>query len=135
VCRENYQEQALQRAIFATVERWEKAGEEGREWETLGNLNSSSCSSGWALNHGSFYLLLDFLFDIEDGRTTFFLVPLGRVRLSPLGTSASVGLLYQPRMKDDDYGAVGGMRIGRGTEVLGGNLRQCHFVHHKSHTN
>jgi hypothetical protein len=36
------------------------------------------------------------------------------VRLSPLGTSVTVGLLYQPRMiDDDDYGAVGGMRIGR----------------------
>jgi hypothetical protein len=28
---------------------------------------------------------------------------LGGVRLSPLGTSAIVGLLYQPRMIDDDY--------------------------------
>jgi hypothetical protein len=44
----------------------------------------------------------------------FLLVSLGGVRLSPLGTSATVGLLYQPRMIDDDYGAVGGMRIGRG---------------------
>jgi hypothetical protein len=35
--------------------------------------------------------------------------------MSPLGTSATVGLLYQPRMiGDDDYGAVGGMSIGRG---------------------
>jgi hypothetical protein len=35
--------------------------------------------------------------------------------VSPLGMSATVGLLYQPRMiDDDDYGAVGGMRIGRG---------------------
>jgi hypothetical protein len=45
---------------------------------------------------------------------TFFLVYLGGVRLSPLGTSATVGLLHQPRMIDDDYGAVGGMRIGKG---------------------
>jgi hypothetical protein len=45
----------------------------------------------------------------------FFLVSLGEMRLSPLGTSATVGLLYQPRMiDDDDYGSVGGMRIGRG---------------------
>jgi hypothetical protein len=43
-----------------------------------------------------------------------FLVSLGGVRLSPLGMSATVGLLYQPQMMDDDdYGAVGGMRIGR----------------------
>jgi hypothetical protein len=43
-----------------------------------------------------------------------FLVSLGGVRLSPLGTSATVDLLYRPRMIDNDYGAVGGMRIGRG---------------------
>jgi hypothetical protein len=35
---------------------------------------------------------------------------------------------------DDEYGAVGGLRIGRGTEILGENLPQCHIVHHKSHT-
>jgi hypothetical protein len=36
-------------------------------------------------------------------------------------------------MIDDEYEAVGGMRIGRETEILGGNLFQCHFGHHKSH--
>jgi hypothetical protein len=37
------------------------------------------------------------------------------VRLSPLGTAATTGLLCQPQMIDDgDCGAVGGMKIGRG---------------------
>jgi hypothetical protein len=44
-------------------------------------------------------------------------VSLGGVRLSPLGTLATVGLLYQPQMIDDGYGAVGGMRIGRGNRI------------------
>jgi hypothetical protein len=34
---------------------------------------------------------------------------------------------------DDDCGALGGIRIGRGTEVVKENLPQCHYVHHKSH--
>jgi hypothetical protein len=35
--------------------------------------------------------------------------------LSPLGTAATTGLLYQPQMIDEgDCGAVGGMRLGRG---------------------
>jgi hypothetical protein len=29
------------------------------------------------------------------------------------------------------FGAIGGMKFGRETEVLGGNLPQRHFVHHK----
>jgi hypothetical protein len=37
------------------------------------------------------------------------------VRLSPLGTAATTGLVYQPQMIDDgDCGAIGGMKIGRG---------------------
>jgi hypothetical protein len=37
------------------------------------------------------------------------------VRLSPLGTVATIGLFYRPQMiDDDDCGAIGGMRIGRG---------------------
>jgi hypothetical protein len=48
-------------------------------------------------------------------KAIFFVVSLGGVRLSPLGMSATVGPLYQLRMIDDgDYGAVGGMRIGKG---------------------
>jgi hypothetical protein len=34
---------------------------------------------------------------------------------------------------DYECGTVGGMRIGRETEVLRENLLQCHFVHHKFH--
>jgi hypothetical protein len=42
--------------------------------------------------------------------------------------------LYQPRIIGvDECGAVGGMRIGKETEVLEENLLQCPFVHHKSH--
>jgi hypothetical protein len=37
------------------------------------------------------------------------------VRLSPLGTAATIGIFHQPQMIDDcDCGAFGGMRIGKG---------------------
>jgi hypothetical protein len=40
---------------------------------------------------------------------------LSGVSLSPLGTAATTGLLYQPQMIDDgDCGTVGRMKIGRG---------------------
>jgi hypothetical protein len=44
-----------------------------------------------------------------------FSIILSGVGLSPLGTAATSGLLYQPRMIDDgDCGAIGGMKIGKG---------------------
>jgi hypothetical protein len=46
-------------------------------------------------------------------RTFHFLVSWGGVRLSPLGTSATVRPIV-PASDDDECGAVGGMRIGRG---------------------
>jgi hypothetical protein len=51
---------------------------------------------------------------MEDGR-----IILTGVRLSPLGTAATIGVLYQLQMIDDgDCGAVGGMKIGRGNRSI-----------------
>jgi hypothetical protein len=56
-----------------------------------------------------------------------------RVRLSPLGTVATTGLLYQPPMIDyGDCGAVSGMKFGRGNRITRRKPAQRHFVHHKS---
>jgi hypothetical protein len=45
----------------------------------------------------------------------FIIIVVSGVRLSPLGTAATIGLLYQPQMIDDDNrGEIGGMEIGRG---------------------
>jgi hypothetical protein len=45
----------------------------------------------------------------------FFFIIVSGVGLSPLGTAATTGLLYQPQMRDDgDCGEIGGMNIGRG---------------------
>jgi hypothetical protein len=44
-----------------------------------------------------------------------FIIILSGVRLSPLGTAPTTGLLYQPQMiHDGDCEAIGGMKIGRG---------------------
>jgi hypothetical protein len=45
-----------------------------------------------------------------DERVFIFCIILSGARLSPLGTAATIGLLYQTRMiDDDDCGAIGGM--------------------------
>jgi hypothetical protein len=45
---------------------------------------------------------------------TIFFITVSEVRLSPLGTAATTGLLYQPQKIDDgDCGEIGGMKIGR----------------------
>jgi hypothetical protein len=45
----------------------------------------------------------------------YFFIIISGVRLSPLGTAVTTGLLYQPQMMDDgDCGEIDGMKIGRG---------------------
>jgi hypothetical protein len=53
------------------------------------------------------------------------------VQWSPLGTVAT-NRSIEPAPGNCD-GEIGGMMIGRGTEVLGENLPQRRFVHHKPH--
>jgi hypothetical protein len=49
------------------------------------------------------------------GARRLFVIIISGVRLSPLGTAATVGLLYPPQVIDDgDCGAVGGIKIVRG---------------------
>jgi hypothetical protein len=44
---------------------------------------------------------------------THIIIILSGVKLSPLGTAGTTGLLYQPQMIDDgDCGGTGGMKIG-----------------------
>jgi hypothetical protein len=54
------------------------------------------------------------------------------VQLVPRGTAATNRPIVSATGDYDD-GEIGGMMIGRGTEVLGENSPQCRFVHQKPH--
>jgi hypothetical protein len=48
-----------------------------------------------------------------------FFIILSGLRLSPLGTAAAIGLLFQPHMIDDgDCGAIGGLKIARYVRIF-----------------
>jgi hypothetical protein len=56
----------------------------------------------------------------------------GGVQLGPLGTAAT-NRPIMPALNNYDDGEIGGMMMAGETEVLGRNLPQCRFVHHKPH--
>jgi hypothetical protein len=73
----------------------------------LVNTNiSHNCDQGWELG----YTRVD---AIHFSLVSLSLVSQGGVRLSPLGTSATIWPIV-PVPDDDECGAVGGMRISRG---------------------
>jgi hypothetical protein len=59
----------------------------------------------------------------DDNYVVYYYYYYYEVRLSPLGTAASIGLLYQPQAIDDgDCGPLRGMKIGRGNRSTRRNL-------------
>jgi hypothetical protein len=52
-------------------------------------------------------------------QSALIIIIVSGVRLNPLGTAATTGLLYQPQMIDDgDCGEIGGMKIGSGNQSI-----------------
>jgi hypothetical protein len=63
-----------------------------------------------------------------------FFIIINGVRQSPLGTTATTGLLCQTQMiYDGECGAIVRIKIGRGLLSTRRKPAQHHFVHHKSH--
>jgi hypothetical protein len=54
------------------------------------------------------------------------------VEIRPFGTSTTTGLLYLPRVIVMMMENLVEWRLAGETEVIGENLPQHHFVHHKS---
>jgi hypothetical protein len=66
-------------------------------------------------------------------KINFFIIILSGVSLSPLGATTT-GLLCQPEIiYYGDYGAIGGMKIGRENQSTGRKPAPAPLVHHKSH--
>jgi hypothetical protein len=58
-----------------------------------------------------------FPYCLQENADFFFLIPWGGMKLSPLGTLATIWPIIPARMiYEDNCGAVGGMRIERGNQ-------------------
>jgi hypothetical protein len=81
----------------------------------LSTLHTPSWPSSYLVNYRdnfAFYLYRSYVFQTD--LQVFFLVPWGGVRLSPLGTSATVwSIVPAPDDRCEDCCAIGEMRIGR----------------------
>jgi hypothetical protein len=91
----------------------------GREADPL-SATSAEAKNAWSYTSTLLYVFMAWCISKHEATLhllhlvcSFFF--LSGVRLSPLGTVATTGLLYQPHMIDGgDCEAVGGMKIGRG---------------------
>jgi hypothetical protein len=73
----------------------------------------------WCLCHIRISLFFIVVLPFNGTLSTCFFIILSGVRLCLIGTAATIGLLYQPRMVDDgDCRAIGGMKIGRGNRSI-----------------
>jgi hypothetical protein len=92
----------------------------GSRSEILFFLPLNCCGhSSYVFQNSSWFSLHSLVTDriestVSNNSYVFFIIRSG-VRLSPLGTAATTGLLYQPQMTDDgDCRATDGMKIDRG---------------------
>jgi hypothetical protein len=60
---------------------------------------------------------------VAEIRTEFYFITLTGMRLNPLDTTATTDLLYQAQIVAfGDCGAIGGMKIGKETDIPGEKL-------------
>jgi hypothetical protein len=85
--------------------------------------------SSWMWRRVTWYKFTDMTEECSRTRV----ISCGGVRLSPFGTSATNWPIVPAPDDDKNVEQSVEWELAGGTEVLGENLTQCHFVHNKSH--